>query len=140
MSEITITVKTSVEVKYLKAICGVRYWEDGTVDGIVDDDEEPAMPFATDKFWEPVIEIETGTVVGWPTGTTADIHYKVCDDGAYTLLDAEWNEVKRIDGYVPSIMCPEGEGYGDYVIMKIDGEGRISNWTVNLSEFEGDDE
>ena len=44
--------------------------------------------------------------------------------------------IASIDGYVPSIMCPEGEGYGDYVIMEIDGDGRIANWKVDLSEFE----
>ena len=36
-------------------------------------------------------------------------------------------------------MCPEGEGYGDYVIMKIDGDGKIEKWVADLSEFEAND-
>ena len=44
--------------------------------------------------------------------------------------------MKEIDGYVPSMMCPEGDGYGDYVIMKVAEDGTIANWRVDLSEFE----
>jgi hypothetical protein len=33
-------------------------------------------------------------------------------------------------------MCPKGEGYGDYVIMNIDSDGKIEKWQVNFSEFE----
>ncbi len=40
--------------------------------------------------------------------------------------------VKEVNGYVPSIMCPEGNGYGDYVIMKVDAEGRIANWRPDV--------
>jgi hypothetical protein len=29
-------------------------------------------------------------------------------------------------------MCPEGNGYGDYVIMKVDAEGRIANWRPDV--------
>ena len=78
--------------------------------------------------WRPTIDIETGRIEGWPQGTTASIHYKCCDDGDYELLDADRNVVKAIEGYVPSIMCPEGNGYGDYVIMEIAADGAIANW------------
>ena len=71
-------------------------------------------------------------------GTTADIHYKVCDDGVYTLLDEGGAKIVAKDGYVPDIMCPEGEGYGDYIIMKIDGKGNIANWNPMLGEFNSD--
>lgn len=36
--KITIKVKKEFEVKYLKAKCGVRYWEDATVNGEEDKD------------------------------------------------------------------------------------------------------
>ena len=52
------------------------------------------------------------------------------------LYKREGNVVKAIEGYVPSIMCPEGKGYGDYVIMEIDGDGRIAKWRADLSDFE----
>jgi hypothetical protein len=138
MTKITLNASTEHEVKYLQADCGVRYWEDGTVNGVVDDDDNPAMPFASKDSWKILIDIEAGVIIDWPKGTTADVHYKVCDDGVYSLLDADRKEVKQIDGYVPSIMCPEGNGYGDYVIMKIDGDGKIANFVPDLSDFEGD--
>jgi hypothetical protein len=136
-----------VPVKYLRARCGVRYWEDGTVNGEKDSDGSriPCRdPKPNDRLgggdWLPLIELETGKIVGWPEGTTADIHYKVCDDGEYMLLSEDCKTVvKKIDGYVPGIMCPEGDGDGDYVIMKIGPNGSIANWKVDLSEFESED-
>jgi hypothetical protein len=138
----TKMVERKVPVKYLRAICGVRYWEDAKVNG-VEDTNGNLMPCRDSDFhgdyWEPVIDLETGTVQGWPIGTTADIHYKVCDEGAYQLLDADKDVVAEIEGYVPEMMCPEDDGYGDYVIMKIDENGVIENWKVDLSPFEKDD-
>jgi hypothetical protein len=43
------------------------------------------------------------------------------------------------DGYVPEIMCPEGNGYGDYIIMKVNENGYIANWDADLSDFEEED-
>lgn len=138
MTKITITETAERDVKFLKADCGVRYWEDGKVNGVDDDDDNPAVPFASKDGWRILIDIEAGVIIDWPKGTTADVHYKVCDAGVYSLLDADRKEVKQIDGYVPSIMCPEGNGYGDYVIMKIDGDGKIANFVADLSDFEGE--
>jgi len=140
MTKVSIKQTVEYDVKFLQADCGVRYWEDGAINGADDDDDNPAMPFASTDSWGPIIDIEAGTIVDWPKGTTAEVHYKVCDAGVYTLLDADRRKVKQIEGYVPSIMCPEGSGYGDYVIMKIDGEGKIANWSIDLSEFEGGEE
>lgn len=38
MATTKVTTTTKVPVKYLRARCGVRYWEDGTVNGVQDDD------------------------------------------------------------------------------------------------------
>lgn len=140
-----LDTKTKVAVRYLRARCGVRYWEDGEINGAQDDDGS-RIPLregtAADNDhlgggnWCPTIDLETGKIEGWPDGTIAGIHYKVCDDGDYELLDAERNIVKAIEGYVPSIMCPEGEGFGDYVIMNIAADGTIAKWVVDLSDFE----
>ena len=142
--KLTTTVKQSVEVKYLRARCGVRYWEDGIVNGERDNDGSripcrKGTAADNDRFgggdWCPTIDLETGKIEGWPEGTTARLHYKVCDDGDYALLDADRNVVKAIDGYVPDIMCPNGAD-GDYVVMSIDPNGVIANWRVDLSDFE----
>lgn len=132
-----ITVKTEVKkaVRYLRAECGVRYWEDATVNG-VEDAEGDLIPCREGDAWAPVIDLETGKIENWPQGTKASIHYKICDDGAYELHDADGDVVKRVEGYVIKMMCPKGGGYGDYVIMDIDGDGLIEGWKVDLGEFE----
>lgn len=138
----------AVPVKYLRARCGVRYWEDGEVNGVQDEDGSripcrEGTAANNDSLgggnWCPTIDLDTGRIENWPHGTTASIHYKVCDDGDYALLDADRNVVAEIDGYVPGLMCPEGEGYGDYVIMEIGPDGTIAKWKADLSEFEKDD-
>jgi hypothetical protein len=136
---ITVKVKTVAEmqVAYLKAECGVRYWEDAEVNDVTDD-EGTLIPFRTGDTWAPVIELATGRILDWPEGTTADTHYKVCDAGRYALLNDERAEVVAIDGYVPRMMCPGGSGHGDYVIMTIGPDGTIADWQIDLSSFEED--
>lgn len=131
--EVNVTVKKSV--RYLRAECGVRYWEDATVNG-AEDAEGDLIPCRKGDAWCPIIDLETGKIENWPEGTTAKIHYKVCDDGRYALLDRDGDDVKSIDGYVITMMCPEGEGFGDYVIMNVGPDGKIENWKVDFSEFE----
>lgn len=137
MVEITINRPTRVNAVYLKAECGVRYWDDAQVNGLQEDEDRPTIPFAVPEHesWAPVIELATGRVVDWPEGTTASVHYKVCDAGRYSLLDAAKSELITIDGYVPRIMCPKQHGYGDYVIMDIGADGKIADWSVTLAEF-----
>lgn len=136
---IELTQVVSKEIKYLQAECGVRYWEDGEVNGTEDTDGE-LMPLRVKDAWCPTIELETGTIQDWPAGTIANIHYKVCDAGLYKLLDAEKKVVREIDGYVPTMMSPGGSGYGDYVIMTIGPDGKIENWSVDLEPFQEDGE
>lgn len=139
MPDLTLKSKTSVPVRYLHAECGVRYWEDATVNG-VEDTEGKLIPCRADDDWAPIIDLETGKIEDWPQGTVASIHYKVCDDGGYALLDANKKQVAAIDGYVIDMMCPEGNGFGDYVIMHVGADGTIENWKVDLTPFEKDEE
>lgn len=132
--KIEITETHEVEVKYLQVLAGVRYWEDSSVDG-QEDTNGDLIPCRESDTWKPLIELETGKIINWKQGITADIHYKVCDDGVYQLLNEEKIIIKEIDGYVPTIMSPKSSGYGDYIIMDIDKDGIISNWNVDLNEF-----
>jgi len=133
--KIEITETVVKDVKYLKASCGVRYWEDGKVNGVEDTDGS-LIPCRRNDCWEPTIDLETGIITNWEAGKTAKIHYKVCDAGVYTLLDDINVPVKRLDdSYVISSMSPGGPGYGDYVIMNINEYGKIDNWKANLSDF-----
>lgn len=131
----TIAKTIRQQVSFVRASCHVRYWEDATVNG-AKDTKGKLIPLRVGDCWRPTIELATGIVEGWPSGTTASIHYKVCDEGSYELLDAERNVVASKDGYVPAIMCPGGDGYGDYVIMSIGPDGKIKDWKVGLEAFE----
>lgn len=139
--KVKIKKEIEVEIKTLHIRAGVRYWEDATVDGTEDNDGKliPCRVIDEDD-WLPVIEIETGKIINWKQGVTADIHYKVCDDGDYYLLDENEEEVLHLNGYVPKTLCPEENGYGDYIIMKVDSEGLINNWKFNLSDFTEDED
>lgn len=142
MGEIVVEVLTrsKVAVIYLEAHCGVRYWEDGIVNGEEDADGS-RIPCRQGDDWAPLIDLASGRIMNWTAGTVADVHYKVCDDGMYRLLDGDHNEVKRLTGYVPAIMCPgdDDHGFGDYVVMEIDAEGKIKDWVVDLTAFEKDE-
>ena len=133
--EITMKVKKVFNIEYLQVEAGVRYWEDSTINGTEDTENGTLIPCKEGSNWCPLIELETGKIVNWEQGKTANIHYKVCDDGSYFLLDENRNTVKKIDGYVPKIMCPKENGYGDYIIMDIEENGFIQNWKINLNEF-----
>ena len=124
---------------------GVRYYEDGDVDGIQDisfDDQraevKPQIPCVRhfdgdtgDDYWRwcPIIDVDKGRIVNWEQGKTADVHYKVCDD---CMIDycIKGSFITNNDGYwyCPTFLCPQGEGYGDYVIMRIDENGYIDRW------------
>lgn len=137
--QIEVIERKLVSPVFLKVEAEVRYSEDAVVNGVSDDDGV-LMPLLNGANWCPTIELETGKVVDWPQGVIADIHYKVCDQGRYLLLDADLNVLAEKDGYVPDILSPGGSGYGDYIIMKIDGTGQIENWRVDLDDFTRNDE
>lgn len=131
----SISVKKEVEVKTLIVSAGVRYWEDATVNGVEDEDGS-LIPCREGEYWCPEIDLDTGVITNWIQGVTADIHYKVCDDGNYRIADADGNVVFEKEGYVVDMMCPEENGYGDYIIMKVDESGRIANWKPSLEGFD----
>ena len=113
---------------FLVVDADVRYWEDATVNG-VQDDEGTLIPFREGDSWRPVIDLASGRIKDWPEGTTADIHYKVCDAGQYWLADADGVKVaKWADYYVPDDFLAGGKGWGDYIILKVGCEGMIEGW------------
>lgn len=130
-----IIVKQKVKVNYLKVKVKVRYPEDAKVCGI-DDVFGTLIPCREFDSWCPFIDIDKGTILNWEKGVNAKIHYKVCDEGSYYLLDEKKNIVSSIiNDYVPVIMCPGGPSYGDYIIMNIDENGKIENWKCDISDF-----
>lgn len=135
-----IQVKKEVEIKWLSVSAEVRYWEDASVNG-VEDADGTLIPLRKQDAWEPWIDVDTGKIKNWPKGTTADIHYKVCDAGIYSLLDNIGDTLFTAENcYVPTCLCPEEQGFGDYIIMKIDGEGQIQGWKPYFNDMIGDED
>lgn len=145
--EITIYKPTKVNVKYIKAEIQPRYLEDTTfiIDGVeVNDNEQNpkiagySIDFDHEEFcaedylitW--IIDVDEGRIINW-NGLYANIHYKVVDQGKYSLLDKNQN-IKCTGGYgqyVPSIFSIDDNGYGDYIIMTVDKNGYIKYWYAN---------
>lgn len=138
--KVTIKIKKEVEVIALGVDAGVRYWEDATVNG-VEDTEGNLIPCREGDRWRPIIDIESGMIVNWTKGVKARVHYKVCDDGIYHLLDGEGNSILIKDGYVPDILDVERDSYGDYIIMNIDENGLIADWNkeASIEDFYNED-
>lgn len=114
--------------RYIEVSAEVRYWEDAYLNGV--EDKEGHIPLRKGSSWEPVIELATGRVQDWPQGVTANVHYKVCDQGVYWLLDESRTRMAKWKGhYVPDkVLCVGVDGYGDYIIFTIEGDGLIKNW------------
>ena len=137
MTWVKIVRKENVQVTKLKVDAEVRYWEDASVNGI-DDEDGTLIPCRVGDAWCPIIDLATGKIEGWPENTIASIHYKVCDAGRYSLLDADGKEVCVKDGYVPDIMAPAGDGGGDYIIMQVGPDGAILNFDgTDLDDIAG---
>jgi len=125
-------IKTGEPVDYVLLIvsAGVRHWEDASVNG-VEDKQGNLIPFRNGDNWEPIIELATGRIRDWPLGKTANIYYKVCDEGEYWLADEVCNKVAKWKGhYVPNdFLCVGEDGYGDYIILKVGKNGQIEGWS-----------
>lgn len=128
--EIELQTTIKVAVKFLEVSASARYREDATVNGVPDNDNT-LMPLWNGNAWEPTIDLETGIIQNWPSGVVANVHYKVCDEGEYWLQDADGKRVaKWTSFYVPDrFLCIGDTGYGDYIILNIDGAGQIEGWT-----------
>lgn len=124
-------LETTIDIHptHILVEAGVRYWEDASVNG-VEDEDGTLIPGRDGDVWRARINLSEGRVEDWPEGTTADIHYKVCDDGRYWLTDADGMHLAMLDGYVPDdFLCHGDEGYGDYIIISVGPDGRIAGYT-----------
>lgn len=113
---------------HLEVEAEVRYWEDASVNGVVDVDGN-LIPGRAGDLWKVRIDLSEGRIEGWP-GVIAHIHYKVCDAGEYFLTDQEGRRIAKWRGhYVPSsILCPGKTGSDDYIIMTVSDSGVIAGY------------
>lgn len=131
----TMPMQADVEAVHLLIDIGPRYWEDAVVDNIEEVEAAPRIPLREGDRWILRIEVDTGRILDWPAGVTARTHYKVCDDGLYRLLDGNGTVLAEREGYVPLFLSPLENGYGDYVILDIGPDGRISGWNPDIEWF-----
>lgn len=132
--KVKLKIEKEYDVATLHVRAKVRYWEDATVNE-TEDATGSLIPCRNGENWTPVIDVNTGKIIHWTLGVTAEIHYKVCDAGSYELRDSEDKTIITIDGYVPKTMCPGDNGYGDYIIMTVDENGVIENWNFRPEDF-----
>jgi hypothetical protein len=124
----TQTIQREVDVQTIDVILPVRY----------DDEDIPYdAPMRHGDMWQAKIDITTGEIHDWPRGKTLDMYMKVVDSGIYILRDGGGNIIADRNDYVPHGIIP-GEG-GDYVDLKINETGKITNWPkkISLCDFEG---
>jgi hypothetical protein len=121
--EIEMMMPTKVNVTHVRVEIAVRYDEE---------DIPNDFPLRDGDMWNATIEIDTGKILNWPVGKSGDMHMKVCDEGSYFLLNEKGETIVSIEeDYVPNRLIP-GE-YGDYVELKINEEGIITNWPKSPS-------
>lgn len=87
--------------------------------------------------WNLIIDPLVGKVVNWPVTPNSDIeakvHYKVCDECNIEFFAAGEYRCNNDcnSGYVPDFLAIDKEGYGDYIIITINKDGYIKNWSVS---------
>ena len=134
--KVEMKVIKEVDIKTLLVFAGVRYWEDAEINGIEDTESGNGIPCKSGGMWMPKIDVETGVITNWEDGKSAFIHYKVCDQCSWQLLDEQGFIVVDVENeYVPETLAPEGKGYGDYIKMRVDENGKIANWKFKAKEF-----
>ncbi len=131
--KIKVQIEKEVTIKTLQVEAWIGFWEDAKVNGVRD--WNGTIPCRDDEHWMPLIDIDTGKILNWTQGVKASTNYKIRDEGVYHLQDEQGNTVLTKTGYVPKIMTPKEEGFGDYITMDIDENGFIQKWIPNIDDF-----
>lgn len=113
--QLTVTRPVEIEAVCIVVDVPVRY---GTEDIPAD------CPGRVGDRWRAVIDIDTGRVRYW-SGGAVEIDMKVCDEGVYTLYDADGDPLAERRDYVPP--CVPGR-YGDYIEFAIGADGVVKGW------------
>ena len=150
-----------VEIRYLACDIEPRYLKDSQINGKYDldydeqfnqgmDSRMPLMvkskkivtnvwgtQYTTLSYhWLIIIDLDNGQVLDWTKGVKAIIHYKVCDQGRYSFLDKDLEEIigSKDTMYVPSLLDFTNDSFGDYMDFTIDENGYIEEWNLLLEE------
>lgn len=142
--EITILKEEKINLKYIKCHFYIRDWS-----GFVCSARK--IPFSSENYWNPVIDVDEGKIIDWEKGVTLNVNAKTCDDNELYLYDENNNLIIWFDnyqketvhfyrGYVPEFLDVIGDGCGDYLQLIIDRDGYIKNFNkeeiINIIEKE----
>jgi hypothetical protein len=123
----TVWTEADIDVRLVTIQVPVKYDEE---------DMPNDFPFRKGDIWEILVDFETGVIQNWPKGVSHDLYMKVTDGGTYILHSAGGTTLAKLEQeYVPHGVVP-GD-YGDYIELKIDENGKITNWPKkpNVSAF-----
>ena len=134
-----LKIDKEFDVKFLAVTAGICYAKNVEINGVACE-ELQEIPLHSGKYWQCVIDVDTGVIQDWPKGITAKFCSKVCDDGTYSIFDANKQVIKTYDGYVPECLAIDDSGYGDYIIITVDKNGKIKDWEPSFEEFQDDDD
>lgn len=114
---------------YIEVCAPIHHWVGLSVNG-VNDYGGVFIPFRSGVNWCPVIELKSGKMVDWPSGTTARIGCRVSEAGNYWLLD---ENKKRIAKWIPNsvpndFLCHGDDGYGNFIMMNVNAKGYIYDY------------
>ena len=122
----TIQHPTEIDVATIELILPIRFG---------DEDMSYNFPLRQGDVWRATVDIDTGKIHDWPVGRSGKLYEKVVDGGTYALFNADGILVAQISDYVPHGVVP-GD-WGDYVDLKINEQGVITNWPTDpdVAEF-----
>ncbi len=129
---VRVTKDCEFDITFVRITVPVNYGEE---------DMPNDFPFRKNGVWDVTVVADTGRIVMWPKGKTADIYMKVVDEGDYYLLNDRSEVIAALESeYVPHGVVP-GE-YGDYIELHIAEDGTIKNWPrkFDVRKFFGEEE
>lgn len=133
----------NVEFDKIEIMAFIRHYDDSSWEDInSENDWMPCkkdgsdLPGSADDYFRIVIDIESGSIYNWPNDNKRyHVFSKVCDEFYALIRDKNTGDIiLNYEGYVPSFMAIENEGYGDYVDFIIEN-GKIRNWSFNIEHF-----
>lgn len=120
------------KARYIKIEAKVHHPEDSLLNGQPDTlFRMPLQEGSIERIWSPIIDLHTGKVLEW-SKQSAEINYKVRDEGIYTYLDSEFNEISIHEGYVPEELQFKDTS-GDYLEFSIKPNGGIAQFVKPLT-------
>lgn len=125
-------IETAVEVSTLEIDAHMRYLEDTTYcyDGewVNCNENDSECPCTEGHQWKPIIDVNTGHILNWSTDKKFWVFGKVCDEFKCKVKGIDDEVLIDYEGYVPSFMAIEDNGYGDYIDMIVEEDGTIKDW------------